>query len=548
MLTSISKTSPVFIEVALLAHKEIIFCGDPFLRQALAAGVGFRELESLGYQIGDKAVVEEPLSAQRLKAERKLELAVYRALQEIGENVAKALKREARGQKALEDVPTNEQFWIYQATIFSKWTGGLPPDLLREGALHAERLGLAVDFDLVNTQVYDFAAGYQNEWWRQLASTTREGLRSAILANIETGLPLPNLIKDLEPLFGRKRAKMVAATEVTRLYAEGNRMGYAYAGIREVEWRTVRDSHVDPLCDELNKKRWPLGQEEFVPPRHPRCRCFLSPVTETGESLLPKDETLASPLESEKIVNVKPHGGGMNESFQGQLASGQKVFIKPEPRTLRKVRGSITPGKDIERELMASRLNWRMGNYVPIPSIVARESGALAGVGRGSERASVQEFKGFRTEGRALSDEAWRRLALFDDVIGNTDRHGNNFLFTKETVGGPWRGEWWAIDHGLAFPEGAETWMMNAHATMRMGATPGRGNPLEAPEAAVLDKLWGDRRTLYSEVKNLVGEEAAVQTLGRIALMRQRGEFLTGYDLEVGIPVTAEDLRGWGIL
>src|SRR3990167_5618449 len=290
MLTSISKTSPVPIEVALLAHKEIIFCGDPFLRQALAAGVGFRELETLGYQIGDKALVEEePLAAQRLKAERKLELAVYRALQEIGDNVAKALKREARGQKALGDVPTNEQFWIDQQEIFSKWTGGLPPDLLREGALHAERLGLAVDFDLVNTQVYDFTAGYQNEWWRQLASTTREGLRSAILANIETGLPLPNLIKDLEPLFGRNRAKMIAATETTRLYAEGNRMGYASAGIREVEWLTVRDSRVDPLCDELNKKRWPLGQEEFVPPRHPRCRCLLSPITETGEVLIPPE-------------------------------------------------------------------------------------------------------------------------------------------------------------------------------------------------------------------------------------------------------------------
>ena len=54
MITSISKTSPVLIEVALLAHKEIIFCGDPFLRQALAAGVGFRELESLGYEIKEQ--------------------------------------------------------------------------------------------------------------------------------------------------------------------------------------------------------------------------------------------------------------------------------------------------------------------------------------------------------------------------------------------------------------------------------------------------------------------------------------------------------------
>ena len=85
------------------------------------------------------------------------------------------------------------------------------------------------------------------------------------------------LIKDIEPLFGKGRAGRIAVTEVTRLYAEGNLAAYASAGVEEVEWRTVNDAAVDPICEALDGQRWAVGTGES-PPAHPNCRCWLAPV------------------------------------------------------------------------------------------------------------------------------------------------------------------------------------------------------------------------------------------------------------------------------
>ncbi|HLE04556.1 MAG TPA: minor capsid protein [Anaerolineales bacterium] len=204
-----------------------------------------------------------------------------------GQKALFAQKQLSLGLLNLSDDP---EFW---ATVKEDFLADIakadPPvsaaRLMQRGAAEAASLGLAVDFSLVNEQALETAAKYTNEWWQALEGSTRDGLRKAIQTNIETGAPLRGLIKDIEPLFGKGRASAIAATEVTRLYAEGNRFAYASVGIQQVEWRTVRDSRVDPLCDSLNGQRWQLGREDYVPPRHPRCRCRLVPVVESGETL-----------------------------------------------------------------------------------------------------------------------------------------------------------------------------------------------------------------------------------------------------------------------
>ena len=154
---------------------------------------------------------------------------VRKALSLIGDNVWKRLQRERKGVKALIDVPEDGDFWAAQRGGFLGVLGGETNGLLMEGIDQASRLGLAVDFEMANQQVLEYARVFNNEWWGKLESTTRDGLRTAIGTHIESGAPLDTLKKNLVPLFGEKRAGMIAETETTRLFAEGNRIAYMQA-------------------------------------------------------------------------------------------------------------------------------------------------------------------------------------------------------------------------------------------------------------------------------------------------------------------------------
>src|SRR3990172_8501920 len=232
-----------------------------------------------------------PFEEDRLKDERRYQKALEQAFADLYRAVQRELRstsnkdlfggKAALTQDALEIV-NNQQFWDKQAADFQSQMNDVVQMLLLRAAVdQPTRMGLAVDIDLVNQRVLELAGQYSNSWWRQLESTTRDSLRTAIQSYIPTGKPIKDLVKNIEPLFGKRRAEMIAATEVTRLYAEGNRAGYAASGVEEVEWVTARDALVCDLCGPLDGKKWPLGQEEYVPPRHPRCRCTPAPVTDS---------------------------------------------------------------------------------------------------------------------------------------------------------------------------------------------------------------------------------------------------------------------------
>lgn len=217
-----------------------------------------------------------PFEDERLKAERRLTLALSRAFRKNFDAVKKRLRRENRATKEIRykqlgDLLDDTEFWGLRQTEFMAEVGGQPLELLLDGGQQAERLGLTFDFNLVNQDALRETRQFTNRWWQELSVQTREGMRTAIATHIESGAPLRVLNKNLEPLFGKARANVIARTEVTRMYAEGNRIAYGQAGIRTVEWRTVRDANVDPICDDLHGTRMPLGQEQIVPPAHPRC-------------------------------------------------------------------------------------------------------------------------------------------------------------------------------------------------------------------------------------------------------------------------------------
>ncbi len=185
------------------------------------------------------------------------------------------------------DIFGNQDFWDdFQVDAVNTM---MP--LARQGALEAAAvnldLGIAVDMDLVNQQVLDFSSRYATAWWDELEVATQNSLRSAISTWQEGGLGrrgLPDLVKAIEPTFGRPRAQRIAITEVTQIFDEGNRLAHNSGGIETEEWQTVEDGAVEEICKKLNGKRFPTNEgPRPVKDTHIGCRCSRLGVGEDGD-------------------------------------------------------------------------------------------------------------------------------------------------------------------------------------------------------------------------------------------------------------------------
>lgn len=155
--------------------------------------------------------------------------------------------------------------------------------------------GLAIDWELVNTAVADWARAmsfdltYANEY--SISKSTANALRRAIANFIESpDMSMNELARQVEGLFDAVRGEMIAITEVTRAFAAGNQTAWETSKVVEgKQWNTAVDELVCPICGPLNGKVVKLG-ETFggfydYPPAHPRCRCWLSPVVYKAEDM-----------------------------------------------------------------------------------------------------------------------------------------------------------------------------------------------------------------------------------------------------------------------
>lgn len=146
-----------------------------------------------------------------------------------------------------------------------------------------DEFGLAFDWTQANLAARDWALAHSAQTIAGISTTSTAAVQQAIATWIENGLPLSALRDDLTPLFGSARAELIASTEVTRAFAEANRIAYRESGlVGKMEWRTAVDERVCPVCGALNERQVGLDEsfsEGFeVPPAHPRCRCILAPV------------------------------------------------------------------------------------------------------------------------------------------------------------------------------------------------------------------------------------------------------------------------------
>ena len=156
--------------------------------------------------------------------------------------------------------------------------------------------------------------------------------------------------------------------------------------------------------------------------------------------------SVSKDLSSSSPSDLIEHGGGVNAVYKADMGSTE-AMLKPEDELAGKMRDGIPGGSDIGREMAAQAINQALGGLVDMPvSVVRTDIPDFPG-----QKVLVQEWRDGTTI--ANSDQRWgdlnpdqiHSMALFDGIIGNTDRHGGNAMVDNS-------GNLIAIDHGLSFP------------------------------------------------------------------------------------------------
>jgi hypothetical protein len=177
-------------------------------------------------------------------------------------------------------------------------------------------LDVLVDWDVFNEAALEWLRLYFGDllpglweqtgafnWALQLNDHTRRVLIREIDNWVREGAELRVLEERLAPLFSPERARRIAVTEVTRIYASGNVMAWQSSGVVGAKmWDSARDELVCPLCGMLHgtiveiDQPWRITQAMLdsnpalakflrnrptnivIPPGHVECRCWLKPV------------------------------------------------------------------------------------------------------------------------------------------------------------------------------------------------------------------------------------------------------------------------------
>ena len=225
----------------------------------------------------------EPGREMKNETEQKLSVVFGRVFHRQAAQVREQLGREYPDRKAVPDIDFDDLSDDEEAELILILT-----DAVRKGVkLFGQRVGLEPDYTVVNTRAAEWARRYVGQLVKGISETTREALRQAIATFAETpGFTIGDIMKQLP--FTAERALMVAVTETTRAYAQGNRLGAKqlqeqWPGVKVIRtWFTNNDDLVCPVCGQLNGAevgaddpfKLADGTEVDDPPAHPNCRCW----------------------------------------------------------------------------------------------------------------------------------------------------------------------------------------------------------------------------------------------------------------------------------
>jgi hypothetical protein len=134
-------------------------------------------------------------------------------------------------------------------------------------------------------------------------------------------------------------------------------------------------------------------------------------------------------------------GGILNATVDGEA-----ILVKDAANRARgSLRQCIPTGTDLKREYAAYLVAKTVPNLVSVPAMAWRTYGGQPVIAMEKVRGAHMGYGGL-PKGTPMTTK--RNLALFDAIIGNTDRHSANYFCQVAAKGF----KIVAIDHGLAFP------------------------------------------------------------------------------------------------
>lgn len=309
------------------------------------------------FEVSGKATRKMPgadgADSERNELERKHTELIYKALQRIMRYVAPTGTTTANITPDIAVRRYNDHQSILRDALVAMLTDGaiLGADIGRAQTDWLMGVGKAVtitgvDWDLINDDVLrwvtgggefgsGFGQGYADTVFAAMNATSERQLRTLLTEWVRNDLTYRQLTDSMQrTLFSRNRAEMVATTEITRSYAEGNRAAWQRGGIIEqMEWRTAGDEIAArcPICGPLNGQtsdvRGSFGGGYF-PPAHPRCRCMILPVVSTPS--LTQPEQGAQPQQPNQLQYAAP---AMQINSVNQLVDSSLETIARRNRT-----------------------------------------------------------------------------------------------------------------------------------------------------------------------------------------------------------------------
>lgn len=180
------------------------------------------------------------------------------------------------------------EFWAQQAERLRGILFPIVLDIAQSGVRRAA-LRIGVNTNLANAAAKSWAEKYTDALLEQLHTTNKDGIGKAVADwTAKPGATIAELKAEIEKVVSPQRAELIAVTETTRAYSEGNRISYQAAQVRHWRWLTNNDDLVCPVCGPLNRRVVEIGEPFAVykgeriiqPPAHPGCRCSVAPVVE----------------------------------------------------------------------------------------------------------------------------------------------------------------------------------------------------------------------------------------------------------------------------
>jgi len=364
--------------------------------------------------------------------------------------------------------------------------------------------------------------------------TTKNVIAGVIHKGMEEGISHVDIAKNIRKtgkISSSYRAKTIALTETHTAAMKSIDSAVKSTRIEmEREWVSARDmrtrrpsknniwNHYGKFPNGADTERVPQDKD-FVGTGQPlsypgdpkgaagniiRCRCcLLYHTVKQMEEIKPYEPTVfpTTPLEIGDLKDSNLLGGGFNVTNIVGIEHGGKRFkaiFKPVDGENWSQRATISNEKFTlaERENLAYEIDNKLGIGMTPPTVM-RDFGK----GKGSAQMWVDDASGqFGWQGRGLSPEENFKINLFDYIIGNTDRHGGNYLRVKAN-GNPV-----LIDHGYSFPDPKKGVQVGYRALRKTGLSEFGRIPVTFRDKEISNELQGD---VLERLKKLKIDELA---------------------------------------